>query len=406
MSARFVLSTLVFFGVFLAGHAAISPSPLGPDQVIHLRVAGSTLVESNGLDAGNIEAVIVHPQSGQVQFALVSLAYPSNRTEVTPVPWQIVQHQKDARSAGGMAGTFQQFAVPVSREALLRAPRVDSQGVSRTNDTAWMSTSFAYFAALGAAGGLGTSSGTEAGGAASAAAATPAVEDSAGSAAYDDGYWYGWSSGGGGGLFATNLLDFLTQGSNIFGTNFLTNIIGTNIVSTNAVGTNGGFNTNLFQSLTNWFATNFFNLTNRAGTNVFGTNTFPLTPFGSNFFRTNLFRTNGFRGMRTNAFVTPTNALPPGNLQPRFTNATGVPLATNAPLRTGPGLPLGTTPAQPGIPSTVPGTPAPGEPVNPPAQATPTQPGSPRPPVPAAEPIAPRPQLQPQPLPQQRPAPR
>jgi sporulation protein YlmC with PRC-barrel domain len=79
--------------------AAEQPASPVQGQVLTFRVAGSSVVDANGAGVGNIEALSIDPQSGQVTFAMVSLGFPNERTRVTPIPWQLIQHRSDARGA-------------------------------------------------------------------------------------------------------------------------------------------------------------------------------------------------------------------------------------------------------------------------------------------------------------------
>ena len=132
-------------------------------QALTFRVAGSSLSDVSGANVGNVESISVDPQSGQVTFVMVSLGFPTDRTRVTPIPWQLIQHRRDARAAGGIPGTFQQFIVPFSQQVLRNAPQIDSQAMARATDAGWMTTSYNYFAPLAAAGGINTALGTQTG---------------------------------------------------------------------------------------------------------------------------------------------------------------------------------------------------------------------------------------------------
>lgn len=149
--------------------AAQQPAAQAQTQALTLRVAGSALTDPSGASAGNIEAISVNPDSGQIIFAMVALGYPDNRTTLTPIPWQYIRHRSDARVAGGIPGTFQQLTVPFSQQALRSAPKIDSQAMARATDIAWMTTSASYFAPIAAVGGVGATGATQTGTANSAA---------------------------------------------------------------------------------------------------------------------------------------------------------------------------------------------------------------------------------------------
>ena len=139
------------------------PATVAPGQTLTIRVAGSSVSDSSGASLGNVEALSIDPQSGQVMFAMVSTGFPKDRTRVTPIPWQLIQHRTDARAVGGIPGTFQQLTVPFSQQVLRSAPQIDSQTMARVADTSWMATSRSYFAAFNAAGGVSATTGTQTG---------------------------------------------------------------------------------------------------------------------------------------------------------------------------------------------------------------------------------------------------
>ncbi len=143
--------------------AAGQQGAVAQGQALTFRVAGSSVSDASGANVGNIEALSIDPQSGQVMFAMVSLGFPDNRTTVTPIPWQLIQHRSDARQAGGIPGTFQQFTVPLSQQVLRAAPQLDSQSMARTTDASWITTSRNYFAPLVAAGGVNATTGSQIG---------------------------------------------------------------------------------------------------------------------------------------------------------------------------------------------------------------------------------------------------
>jgi hypothetical protein len=154
---------------FLFGFFSVSPAlpvmaqQTSPSvgQAITFRVAGSSISDANGASLGNIEAVSVDPQSGRILFAMVSQGFPANRTTVTPVPWSLLQYRTDARAAGGIPGTFQQFSLSVPQQVVRSAPQLDSQAMARAADTSWMTTTYNYFAPYSAAGTAGAASGVQ-----------------------------------------------------------------------------------------------------------------------------------------------------------------------------------------------------------------------------------------------------
>ncbi|HTD68405.1 MAG TPA: PRC-barrel domain-containing protein [Candidatus Limnocylindria bacterium] len=136
-----------------SGQNAAPPTVPAAQQSLSLRVAGSSVVDVNGEMSGNVESVVINPQTGQIQFALVSTDYPANRLNVTPIPWQMLRY----RSSGGIPGTFQQLILPVARNVVTAAPRITSEQSAATDNSGWMNTSATFFQT--AAGGVNAASG-------------------------------------------------------------------------------------------------------------------------------------------------------------------------------------------------------------------------------------------------------
>jgi hypothetical protein len=379
----------------------------GPTNAVQLRVAGSSVIDSYGIFAGNIESAVVDPLSHQVLFALISTAYPSNRLTVTPVPWALLRHHADAREEVGIPGTFQQFKAPVERLTILRAPKV--QLGERTNDFSWMAASSQYFQNAGAnIGGIGAGGGTQTGGYASGnAAITPVYAGAENLPVYSGGYGGGFYGGG----VVSPYDEYLLYGSLLFGPDFLTNVAG----NTNAV-----FATNFLSSFSNYFATNATGTTNffaanRSATNIFRpphavSNFFAgdvfsnvlssnsITLFGTNLelLRSNFtaaFQTNPASIVRSNAFTLSPPNFPGTSGVPLNPRAVGAPGAGSGTVGSGPFTPF--TPQQPQPNPQQPLPPAqitpPTEPVTPgtpveqfPKRTLPTQPAPARPAAPSA----------------------
>jgi len=347
MRFQFPIGLLIsVVAAFQSPAQSANTSAAATNLTLSLRVAGSIVVDFKGEPVGNIESVFFDPRTSQIEFAMVSTEYPSNRFVVTPMPWQMLQYRWDARAAGGVPGTFQQLLVPMDKGVVARAPRIDSEQSAATNDLAWMSASYNYFQA--AMGGVGAASAMQTGSASEGATTTPSPAP-----ANSNPYPYLFFGGGGFvGDGIGSLEDFLILGTNLFGSNFLSGIIGTNSFATNAAGTNFLTSSNLFASLTNFFATNAFNFTNSFATNQLGS-------FRSNLFR-NFLNTNFF-GSNLPGFVS-SNFFSPGptNFVRTFPATNRIPLppppAAGAPP-SGSGVNAPNEPVTPTIPPTVPSAP-------------------------------------------------
>ncbi len=125
----------------LYGQTPVAPAPSAAQQTLSLRVAGSSIVDVNGEMSGNVESVVIDPQTGQIRFAMVSTEYPANRLNVTPIPWQMLRY----RSSGGIPGTYQQLSLPVARNVVAAAPRITAEQSAAADGSTWMNTSAAFF---------------------------------------------------------------------------------------------------------------------------------------------------------------------------------------------------------------------------------------------------------------------
>lgn len=395
-----LLMSAVLIASFCCVRAQSAADSQQPERLNYLIVAASSVQDSNRAITGNLEAVALDPRSQQIQFALISLGYPSNRTVVSPIPWQMLQFQSDARASGGIPGTFQRFTVPMNAATLLRAPRIDWAIAARMNDTKWITASMGYFGAVSQVPNVGSApsgSGVTTGGDSSPGAATTNDVAAAEAPTYQPGA-PGYDAPLPGNTDPGSLQEYLALGTNVFGPDFLTNVLGTNTslaTTTNlAATTNSVLSSNLLSAVTNFFATNFFARTNRATT----TNFPQMTQYGSNLIQRGVFGSNltpRFSGSAPSTSGTVSGGAS-GNgstsATARSTASGTAPSGNSVPATTGTsqtgsssGLPIGTTPGTQLPPQPTP-APTPNQQTFPPNDDGTTRP---QPPVAPAAPVAP-----------------
>src|SRR5262245_61569310 len=89
MTTKLILSltaaTAMLTGVAFADH-------LKGDQSMRTgELLGTTVVDQSGQTIGQLKDIVMHPQSGLADLAIVSLRMPERVDKLTAVPWQLVQ---------------------------------------------------------------------------------------------------------------------------------------------------------------------------------------------------------------------------------------------------------------------------------------------------------------------------
>ena len=114
------------------------------------KLTGARVVDSSGQRAGTIQDVIVNPNSGRIEFALLSLdssvsqagsaSENSSSGKMIPVPWSLL---RTSASSQYSAGTDQPaFTLNTDRNKLSSAPTVDLSDLSQSE---WQQRIYSYY---------------------------------------------------------------------------------------------------------------------------------------------------------------------------------------------------------------------------------------------------------------------
>src|SRR5258706_3529855 len=58
------------------------------EQPLTLRVAGANLRDKAGSPIGRVEDLVIDPESGRIDFLVVSTFFPTNSTKLMSIPWK------------------------------------------------------------------------------------------------------------------------------------------------------------------------------------------------------------------------------------------------------------------------------------------------------------------------------
>lgn len=58
---------------------------------------GASVTDQSGQNIGQLKDIVLHPQSGKAEFAIISLSLPNQSDKLTAVPWQLVKMSDDNR---------------------------------------------------------------------------------------------------------------------------------------------------------------------------------------------------------------------------------------------------------------------------------------------------------------------
>jgi len=109
---------------------------------IALRVVGSQVRNTGGVQLGRVEEVLVNPASGTVNFAVIATGPPASPGRVVPVPWSMLTYAWDQGRAGGPAGANQVFVANLDAQRLAQAPTLDRTRAGMDASLAAASTFF------------------------------------------------------------------------------------------------------------------------------------------------------------------------------------------------------------------------------------------------------------------------
>jgi hypothetical protein len=116
-----------------------------PRRLVPLRIVGSNVKNAQGQYLGRIEEAAVNPATGQIEFAILQIYYPTNTTRVTPIPWKVLSYVWDQSQAGGAPGANQTFHLNMTRAQLERAPTLGRNAWPDLSEAYWAQRIFSYF---------------------------------------------------------------------------------------------------------------------------------------------------------------------------------------------------------------------------------------------------------------------
>ena len=115
------------------------------NKPIALRIVGSNVKNLKGEYLGRIDDVALNPESKQIEFALVDMAYPTNTGTVTPVPWQLLNYVWDQGQVGGTPGAVQLFRLDLDKGRLGQAPKIDRKQIAELLQPQFRQQLLAFF---------------------------------------------------------------------------------------------------------------------------------------------------------------------------------------------------------------------------------------------------------------------
>ena len=125
--------------------ASSQPNDGSDHQPIALRILGANLRDSVGAPVGRIENLIVDPNSGQVDFLIVSPFFPTNGSRMLAIPWKAISYRADQNGLGGS----QIFALTFPRTKLQQAPSFERYRWPDMTQEKWRQTIYSFYSAGG-----------------------------------------------------------------------------------------------------------------------------------------------------------------------------------------------------------------------------------------------------------------
>ncbi len=145
---RLITWSIIFAGALSAEVATNAAE--APRAPITLKIVGSSVKNSQGEYLGRIQDIIINPDTGHSEFAMLLLNYPKNTTRVTPIPWALLSYVSDQGQTGGTPGAEQVFELNIDRERLVYAPVLDKSQWSLIAQPAWRQQIYAFYGMLAA----------------------------------------------------------------------------------------------------------------------------------------------------------------------------------------------------------------------------------------------------------------
>ena len=124
------------------------------------KITGAQVKSSTGETLGSINDLIINPQSGRIEFAVLSVTGPTGTTptgageKLTPVPWRLLNFNSASATAGQC-----NFTANVDRSKLTSAPNFDKNQWPDFSDSDWNHKVWSYYGITPREGGTGTDKG-------------------------------------------------------------------------------------------------------------------------------------------------------------------------------------------------------------------------------------------------------
>jgi sporulation protein YlmC with PRC-barrel domain len=115
------------------------------------KLVGAPVKDSSGHNAGQIQDIIVNPNSGRIDFALLSVGsggtsstspaiHENDNGKLVPVPWALLRASASSQYSGG--GEQLTFTLNADQSKLSGAPTVDWSDLSQSQ---WRQRIYAYY---------------------------------------------------------------------------------------------------------------------------------------------------------------------------------------------------------------------------------------------------------------------
>lgn len=132
------------------------------DQPITLRISGANLRDDSGASIGRVEDLIIDPQTGRIEFLIVSAFYPTNSIKLLPIPWKAITYRSSQSGMGKVPGGNQVFALNYPRTKLKDAPTFQRYRWPDMSESSWRQPIYKHYGAT-AGGGAGSDTQTATG---------------------------------------------------------------------------------------------------------------------------------------------------------------------------------------------------------------------------------------------------
>jgi len=131
------------------------------------KLMGAKVKSQQGENLGQVQDVIINPQSGRVEFAVLSSSTAGTGDKVIAVPWKLLSPSSSGASSSSSSTTSGSssmsqptFTASVDKDKLQRAPSFDKSHGPDMSSTDWSQKIYSYFGVEPETGTGGTGTGT------------------------------------------------------------------------------------------------------------------------------------------------------------------------------------------------------------------------------------------------------